>query len=127
MMRAARSLVRTAIGFVLTIVFLPMLIVLAFRARLRPHPIDLGLDMFPFLICTGKGWVVDKPDPVTVPAQSQIGVIVPEHKPVLCSGREQPVRFASAFGHKIIYHNADIRVGPAQHKRLVAAKGEGGG
>ena len=60
---------------------------------------------------TSQRCVVHQPELSTVRGQPQVGVVGSQVQPVLCPGREQPVRLEAPLRHQVVDHDAQVALG----------------
>jgi len=75
---------------------------------------------------SGKRGLIDEAELVAVGHQAQVGIVLPEMKPVLRQGGEHAIGFGQLLGDEIVDENANVGFLARKNERLLAAQGAHG-
>ena len=84
------------------------------------QPLDLPLHRLIFGLHRRQTLCADKADTVADGRQALIGVVLPQHQPVLGAAGHHAVRLLGALGHQIVDEGADVAFAALEHQRLPA-------
>ncbi len=86
------------------------------QSRSRSSPIASRRDSKP-----SPAQVVDQSDLPAQLGEPQVGVVVPEHQPILGAAGEHPIRLVDSAGDQVVDQDADIRPRAIEDQRRLVA------
>ena len=80
------------------------------------QPVDLPLDGIVLFLHRPEPLLRHEADLIAPPGEPLVGVVLPQHQPVLAAGGHDAVGFVGALGHQIVNQGADVALRSGKDK-----------
>ena len=90
------------------------------------QPVDLPLDGIVLFLHRPESLLRHETDLIASPGQPLVGVVLPQHQPVLAAGGHDAVGLVGALGHQVVDEGADVALRPGENEWTLPSQLPGG-